>query len=104
MALGAHYLLGLSWEVSVLLGAVTSPTDAAAVFSVLRVVPLPRRLSGVLEAESGLNDAPTVVLVTLISTEAFAEHGVLAAGGHDRLRARRGRRRSGCCWGSAAPG
>src|SRR5215210_8420428 len=38
MAIGAHYLLGLSWEVSVLLGAVTSPTDAAAVFSVLRVV------------------------------------------------------------------
>jgi len=81
MALGAHYLLGLSWEVSVLLGAVTSPTDAAAVFSVLRVVPLPRRLSGVLEAESGLNDAPTVVLVTLISTEAFADHGALAAAG-----------------------
>ena len=36
VALGAHYLLGLSWELSVLLGAVTSPTDAAAVFSVLR--------------------------------------------------------------------
>jgi cell volume regulation protein A len=51
----------------VLLGAVTSPTDAAAVFSVLRRVPLPRRLTGALEAESGLNDAPTVVLVTLIS-------------------------------------
>ena len=42
-----------------LLGAVTSPTDAAAVFSVLRVVPLPKRLTGALEAESGLNDAPT---------------------------------------------
>ncbi|MBV9830026.1 MAG: potassium/proton antiporter, partial [Marmoricola sp.] len=38
-----------------------------AVFSVLRRVPLPRRLTGTLEAESGLNDAPTVVLVTLIS-------------------------------------
>jgi potassium/hydrogen antiporter len=36
---------------------------------VLRTVPLPRRLSGALEAESGLNDAPTIVLVTLISTE-----------------------------------
>ncbi len=81
VALGAHFLLGLSWEVSVLLGAVTSPTDAAAVFSVLRVVPLSRRLSGVLEAESGLNDAPTVVLVTLISSGAFAEHGVLVTGG-----------------------
>ncbi|HET9499394.1 MAG TPA: potassium/proton antiporter [Marmoricola sp.] len=67
VALAAHFLLGLSWQNSVLLGAVTSPTDAAAVFSVLRRVPLPRRLSASLEAESGLNDAPTVVLVTLIS-------------------------------------
>ena len=33
--------------------------------------PLPKRLSGALEAESGLNDAPTVVLVTLISTGAL---------------------------------
>ena len=77
MAVAGHYLLGLPWELAVLLGAVTSPTDAAAVFSVLRVVPLPRRLTGPLEAESGLNDAPTVVLVTLISTGAVADNGVL---------------------------
>ena len=81
MALAAHYLLGLPWELAVLLGAVTSPTDAAAVFSVLRVVPLPKRLTGVLETESGLNDAPTVVLVTFVSTGAVAEHGVLATVG-----------------------
>ncbi len=67
VSLVAHYGLGLSWQLSVLLGAVTSPTDAAAVFSVLRRVPLPRRLTSTLEAESGLNDAPTVVLVTLVS-------------------------------------
>jgi cell volume regulation protein A len=78
VAVGAHYLLGLPWELALLLGAVTSPTDAAAVFSVLRVVPLPRRLIGSLEAESGLNDAPTVVLVTLVSSGAASEHGVLA--------------------------
>jgi cell volume regulation protein A len=81
VAVGAHYLLGLPWELAVLLGAVTSPTDAAAVFSVLRVVPLPRRLVGALEAESGLNDAPTVVLVTLISTGAVHDHGLLATMG-----------------------
>jgi cell volume regulation protein A len=75
MAAASHYLLGLPWELAVLLGAVCSPTDSAAVFSVLRTVPLPRRLTGVLEAESGLNDAPTVVIVTLVSTGAFAEHG-----------------------------
>jgi cell volume regulation protein A len=81
MAVCGHYLLGLPWELAVLLGAVTSPTDAAAVFSVLRVVPLPRRLTGALEAESGLNDAPTVVLVTLVSTAAWHDHGPLAMAG-----------------------
>lgn len=77
VAVGSHYLLGLPWQLAVLLGAVTSPTDAAAVFSVLRVVPLPKRLVGSLEAESGLNDAPTVVLVTLVSTGAVADYGAL---------------------------
>ena len=81
MALGAHYLFGLDWQLAILLGAVTSPTDAAAVFSVLRRVPLPRRLTGVLEAESGLNDAPTVLLVTLVSAGTALEHGVLGFSG-----------------------
>ncbi len=81
VAVAAHYLLGIPWELAVLLGAVTSPTDAAAVFSVLRVVPLPRRLTGALEAESGLNDAPTVVLVTLISSGAVAEQSIFETAG-----------------------
>jgi potassium/hydrogen antiporter len=77
MALGGHYLLGLSWELAVLLGAATSATDAAAVFSVLRVVPLPSRLKASLEAESGLNDAPTIVLVVLVASGNALEHGLL---------------------------
>jgi cell volume regulation protein A len=76
VAVGSHYLLGLDWRLAVLLGAVTSPTDAAAVFSVLRRLPLPRALTGVLEAESGLNDAPTVLLVSLVSTGAALDHGI----------------------------
>ncbi|MFL6173072.1 MAG: potassium/proton antiporter [Marmoricola sp.] len=74
VAVVAHLALGMSWQLAVLLGALTSPTDAAAVFSVLRRVPLPRRINATLEAESGLNDAPTVVLVTLVS--ASGHHGV----------------------------
>ncbi len=81
IAVAGHYLLGLPWELAILLGAVTSPTDAAAVFSVLRVVPLPKRITGTLEAESGLNDAPTVVIVTLISTGAASDHGLFALAG-----------------------
>ncbi|UFN43249.1 potassium/proton antiporter [Nocardioides okcheonensis] len=81
VAVGAHLLLGLPWELAILLGAICSPTDAAAVFSVLRVVPLPKRLTGALEAESGLNDAPTVVLVGVISTGAAGEAGLLGVAG-----------------------
>ncbi|MEU3776705.1 potassium/proton antiporter [Streptomyces sp. NPDC032472] len=67
-AAGAYYLVGLDWRQSLLIGAVVSSTDAAAVFSVLRKVPLPSRVTGVLEAESGFNDAPVVILVVAFST------------------------------------
>jgi cell volume regulation protein A len=70
-ALGAHYLLDLGWQQSLLLGAIVSSTDAAAVFSTLRVLPLPRRVKGLLEAESGINDAPSVILVLLLSESPF---------------------------------
>lgn len=71
-ATGAHFLLGLDWQLALLLGATVSSTDAAAVFSVLRVVPLPRRLAGLLEAESGFNDAPAIILVMLFSVTPLA--------------------------------
>jgi NhaP-type Na+/H+ and K+/H+ antiporter len=70
VALGARWLLGLDWRLAFLLGAVLAPTDAAAVFSVLRRLPLPPRLTGVLEAESGYNDAPVVIVVVALSTHA----------------------------------
>ena len=66
----AHVLLGTSWTIAFLLGAILTSTDAAAVFSVLRRVPLPGRLTGVLEAESGFNDAPVVLLVIALSEAA----------------------------------
>ncbi|QUR67515.1 potassium/proton antiporter [Mycobacterium spongiae] len=70
-ALGAHWLLGIDWQLALLLGAIVSSTDAAAVFSVLRVIPLPRRIAGILEAESGFNDAPVVILVLMFSVVPF---------------------------------
>jgi cell volume regulation protein A len=66
----AHLLLGLPWTVALLVGAVLSSTDAAAVFSVLRRVPIHPRLAGLLEAESGLNDAPVVLLVVSLAEQA----------------------------------
>jgi cell volume regulation protein A len=67
----AHYGLDMSWRLALLTGAVISSTDAAAVFSTLRQLRLPGRLFGTLEMESGLNDAPVVILVSLLTTGAF---------------------------------
>lgn len=77
VAVLAHFGLGMAWKLSLLVGAVTSPTDAAAVFAVLRRVPLRPSVLGALEAESGLNDAATVLLVVLLSTSDGLQHGVL---------------------------
>lgn len=66
----AHLLLSMAWTQALLLGAVVASTDAAAVFSVLRRVPIPRRLSGLLEAEAGFNDAPVVIAVVALTDAA----------------------------------
>jgi potassium/hydrogen antiporter len=76
-----HYGLGTDWRTAVILGSVVASTDAAAVFSVLRRLPLRPRLRSVLEAESGLNDAPVVVLVVLASSDAWGTTSVQAAVG-----------------------
>ncbi|MFD9909212.1 potassium/proton antiporter [Streptomyces sp. NPDC059063] len=79
-AAGAHYLVGLEWRQALIIGAVVSSTDAAAVFSVLRRVPLPSRVTGVLEAESGFNDAPVVILVVAFSTAGPVDHWYVLIG------------------------
>ncbi|MCI0686551.1 MAG: potassium/proton antiporter [Sporichthyaceae bacterium] len=66
-AVAAHWLLDVEWQLAFLVAAILAPTDAAAIFSVLRRLPLPRRLSGLLEAESGFNDPPTILLVVALS-------------------------------------
>jgi cell volume regulation protein A len=70
VALAAYLVLDVTWTVALLVGAVLASTDAAAVFSVLRRVPLPRRLTGLLEAEAGFNDAPVVILVVALASQA----------------------------------
>jgi len=75
VGVAARLVLGVSWIVALLVGAVLSSTDAAAVFSVLRRVPLPSRITGLLEAESGFNDAPVVILVTALAGQAASRGG-----------------------------
>lgn len=72
----AGKLLGLSWTEALLLGAVVSSTDAAAVFAVLRggKLNLKPRVGRTIELESCVNDPMAVILTTALI-------GVLAAQG-----------------------
>lgn len=63
-----HLLLGMPWIPALMIGAALSPTDAAAVFTVVRGLRLPSRLRSILEVESGFNDAPVVVILSIITT------------------------------------
>lgn len=78
VALAAVYITPLSLNESLLLGIIIAPTDAAAVFSVLRGRGLAQRLRGVLEVESGTND-PLSIYLTLALT-AVISHGTFSAG------------------------
>lgn len=64
----AHYVLNLSWLEGLLLGAIVSSTDAAAVFSILRSkgLGLKGKLKQTLEFEAGSNDPIAVFLTVAI--------------------------------------
>lgn len=52
----------LPWAAAVALGAIVAPPDAVAAASVLKNFPIPKRLVVILEGESLLNDASSLVL------------------------------------------
>ena len=63
-ALGIWALVDVTPLTAALIGAVVASTDAAAVFSMMRTTPLPRRLSALLRIESGAND-PIAAMLTV---------------------------------------
>lgn len=76
VGLFAHQFLGFSLLEALLLGAVVSSTDAAAVFGVLRVgnLKLKQRITPLLEFESGIND-PLAIFLTLSLAELLVAPG-----------------------------
>ncbi|UMG94570.1 potassium/proton antiporter [Nocardioides sp. TF02-7] len=63
--------LDVDLRTAILLGAVASSTDAAAVFAVLRKMPIRGGLRATVEAESGFNDPPVIILVTVVTSSAW---------------------------------
>jgi potassium/hydrogen antiporter len=94
VAVAVRLIFGFGWLESLIVGAIVSPTDAAAVFLLLRVggITVRERVRATLEVESGSNDPMsiflTMALVGLIGLESanaaatfeFVEQFVLQMG------------------------
>jgi Na+/H+ antiporter len=62
VAAAAHWLIGLSWPVAFVLGAIVSPPDVVAPLAIARRLGVPSRITAVLEGEGLVNDATALVL------------------------------------------
>jgi monovalent cation/hydrogen antiporter len=76
IAAATHWLLGFSWPVGFVLGAIVSPPDPVAPLSIARGLKLPRRIAVILEGEGLANDATALILyrfaVVAVSASAFS--------------------------------
>src|SRR5688572_18321310 len=91
VAMAAHFLIGMSWATSFVLGAIISPPDAVAATAILQRLRVPRRVVTILEGESLVNDATALVvyrfaIAVVVSgafslTQASLQFLLVAAGG-----------------------
>lgn len=66
IATAAMYTIpGMTWPMALLLGAIISPPDAVAVTAIAKRLNLPKRIVVILEGESLMNDATSLVLFKL---------------------------------------
>src|SRR6202045_3049380 len=89
-AAATHWLMGLSWPVGFVLGAIVSPPDAVAPLAIARRMQLPKRILVILEGEGLANDATALILyrfaIVAVSAGAFSfgraagEFAVIIAG------------------------
>ena len=76
VAAASRWLLGFSWSVGFVLGAIVSPPDPVAPLAIARRMHLPKRILVILEGEGLANDATALILyrfsVMAVSAGVFA--------------------------------
>jgi potassium/hydrogen antiporter len=80
LALGAHYVFGIGWTTSAIVGAALSPTDPAVMFSILGNREVGGRSGMILEGESGANDPVSIALMVSVLEYARGANGSAWAG------------------------
>jgi Na+/H+ antiporter len=73
-----HFIPGFSLALGFLLGGIVSPPDAVSAGAILKFVKVPRRISSILEGESLLNDASSLIIfrfaLVAVATGQFIWH------------------------------
>ncbi|WP_433549004.1 cation:proton antiporter [Streptomyces sp. CA-294286] len=75
MALVTHYLVGLDWTTSFLVGAVLAPTDPVFASAIVGRKEVPAKLRQLLNVESGINDGLALPVVLVFIAAAGATSG-----------------------------
>lgn len=65
-AISAHFILGISFNVALLLGALISATGPSVITPIIRQIKVNNKVSSILQAESVLNDGVSVILAALV--------------------------------------
>jgi len=84
VALVANYIIpGFSLALGFVLGGIVSPPDAVSAGAILKFVKLPKAISSILEGESLLNDASSLIIfrfaMIAVATEQFIFHKAAAS-------------------------
>ncbi|MEU9304349.1 sodium:proton antiporter [Streptomyces sp. NPDC048269] len=75
MALITHYLVGLDWSTSFLVGAVLAPTDPVFASAIVGRKEVPAKLRQLLNVESGINDGLALPVVLILIAAAGPTSG-----------------------------
>ena len=74
----SHFIPGFTLALGFLLGGIVSPPDAVSAGAIVKFVKVPKRLSSILEGESLLNDASSLIILSFaviaVSTGRFVWH------------------------------